>query len=273
MSILGRLFYKSRKFYDDDFDWESYTADSYERRLKGDIESQFKAITDEGDLEFDAATGRVEVRDGALHPNVQLILETIGRLRPASVHEVGCGGGDHIAHAGLLFPDIHVTGGDRGATQLDLAVARHPQLMGHVGIQDITMPYSDHWPRAELVYSQAVIMHIHTAVSHFVALANMVRQAGKYVLLVENSQCHNFVQDLKALAEGGHLAWDKTHLYLVEGSTGARGILVSRQVLDLPELVSDSQVRVGQSPSDRRLRRSDEDSARALVGFQRAWRA
>ncbi|SDC18221.1 methyltransferase domain-containing protein [Ruegeria marina] len=272
MNILGRLLYKSRKFYDDDFDWESYTADSYERRLKGDIESRFKAITNEGDLAFDAGTGRVEVRDGALHPNVQLILETIGHLRPASVHEVGCGGGDHIAHAGLLFPDIRVTGGDRGATQLDLAVARHPQLAGHVGIQDITMPFSEQWPKADLVYSQAVIMHIHTAVSHLVALANMVRQAGKYVLLVENVQCHNFVQDLTALAEGGHLYWDETHLYQVEGSTGARGILLSRQALALPELVSDSQIRAGEAPSVRRLRRSDQDSARALVGFQRAWR-
>lgn len=272
MSILGRLFYKSRKFYDDDFDWSSYTADSYHRRLKGDIESNFRTISGEGDLSLETETGKVSVRGGALHPNVQLILETIGQLQPTSVHEVGCGGGDHVAHASVLFPDIQVTGGDRGETQLDLAIARHPQLLGKVGIQDITMPFSDQWPRAEMVYSQAVIMHIHTAVSHFVALSNMVRQAGKYVLLVENVQCHNFVQDLIALEEGGHLAWGKVHLYQVEGSTGARGILLSREPLDLPELVSDAQMRAGEMLSVRRLRRSDEDSARALTGFVRDWR-
>ena len=37
MSLWRQLFYKNRKYYDDDFDWDNYTADSYERRLKGDV--------------------------------------------------------------------------------------------------------------------------------------------------------------------------------------------------------------------------------------------
>lgn len=268
---MRRLFYKSRKFYDDDFDWQSYTADSYERRLHGDVEPRFKAISQEGDLSFDPASGRVAVRGGALHPNVQLILEVIGRLAPGSVHEVGCGGGDHVAHAARLFPDIKVSGGDRGVTQLNLAVSRHPELVGRIGVQDITMPFSSQWPRADLVYSQAVIMHIHTAVSHFVALANMVRQARDHVLLVENVQCHNFVADLRSLAAGGHLEWEQVHLYRVEGSTGAQGILLSRHMLELPELTSDAELRRGERVSPRRVKRSDEDSARALIGWDRAW--
>ena len=39
--MLKRLFYKKRRFYDDDFDWDKYTSDSYARRLKGDIESEY----------------------------------------------------------------------------------------------------------------------------------------------------------------------------------------------------------------------------------------
>lgn len=271
MRMLKRLFYKSRRFYDDDFDWESYTADSYERRLKGDVEPLYKAISGEGDLSFDAVSGQVAVQGEALHPNVQLILETIGQLAPESVHEVGCGGGDHVAHAARLFPGIRVTGGDRGHTQLSLALSRHPELAGRLGVQDITMPFSHQWPRADLVYSQAVIMHIHTAVSHFVALANMVRQARDHVLLVENVQCHNFVADLRALAAGGHLDWEQVHLYRVRGSTGAQGILLSRQELDRPVLASDAELRRDERVSPRRLKRSDEDSARALTGWSRAW--
>jgi len=265
--VFKQLFYKQRKFYDDDFDWDNYTKDSYHRRLKGDVETDFRAISGEGQLAFDATTGKVTSQGDPIHPNQCMILETIGQLAPQSVHEVGCGGGDHLANAATLFADIAVTGGDRGATQLDLALTRHPQLTGKLGLQDITMPFSRHWPRVDLVYSQAVIMHIHTAVSHLVALANMVRMARKYVLLMENQQCHNFVLDIRNLRTGGHLDWDDLHVHQVTGSTGARGILLSKTALDYRVLRSDVEIREGQSPSRRRLRRADEDSARGIFGF------
>lgn len=268
MSLFRQLFYKNRKYYDDDFDWDNYTADSYHRRLKGDVESEYRAISRPGQLRFDAASGAVVSDGAAIHPNQQLILEAIGQLAPRSVHEVGCGGGDHIASAAALFAGLEVSGGDRGATQLDLALARHPQLKGRIGLQDITMPYSRAWPGADLVYTQAVIMHIHTAVSHFVGIANMVRMARKYVLLVENRQCHNFVRDIRGLFEGGHLAWDSLHMHLFEGSGGARGILLARERLETwPQLESDAQLRAGMTPSARRLKRSDADSGRGMFGF------
>lgn len=264
--MFRQYFYKKRKFYDDDFDWDNYTRDSYHRRLKRDVERDFRPISAKGQLTFDAATGAVTSRDGQIHPNQCLILETIGRLAPQSVHEVGCGGGDHLANCATLYPNITVSGGDRGASQLDLALSRHPELQGSLGLQDITMPYSTQWPKVDLVYSQAVIMHIHTAVSHFVALANMVRMAREYVLLIENNQCHNFVLDIQNLQVGGHLDWDKLHILQVEGSTGARGIVLSRSALDYSVLRSDVQIREGLKPSIRRLRRADEDSARAMFG-------
>ena len=269
MNLFRQLFYKNRKFYDDDFDWDNYTKDSYHRRLKGDVEAEYRAISTEGQLSFNAETGTVQSAGEPIHPNQLLILEAIGQLAPASVHEVGCGGGDHVANAAALFPEITVTGGDRGQTQLDLALDRHPELKGKIGVQDITMPFSHHWPQPDMVYTQAVIMHIHTAVSHMVALANMVRMARKYVLLMENQQCHNFVRDAQALFDGGHFDWDALHIYQFDGSTGARAILLSNTALDYPELTSDAQIRSGLKPSLRRLKRSDEDSARGLFGFPR----
>ncbi|MFD2857082.1 hypothetical protein ACFSZS_23290 [Seohaeicola zhoushanensis] len=247
MNIWRRLFYKKRKFYDDDFDWDNYTSDSYQRRLEGDVETNYRAVSEAGQLRFDKASGTV-ISEAPIHPNQQLILEVIGRLGPASVHEVGCGGGDHIANVARLYPQVRVSGGDRGDTQLELARERHPELVGKLGLQDITMPFSHHWPGAELVYSQAVVMHIHTAVSHFVALSNMVRQASKYVLLMENHQCHNFVADLQLLFENGHLAWDTLHIHRFDGSTGARAALLSKTALDLPVLKSDVQLREGLDP-------------------------
>ena len=110
-------------------------------------------------------------------------------------------------------------------------------------------------------------MHIHTAVSHLVALSNMFRCAKKHVLLVENIQCHNFVEDIMALRAGGHLPWQNMQLHIFE-RYGARGILASNQILDLPVLSSDTQLREGIKPSQRRLKRSNDDSARGLYGFE-----
>ena len=64
-----------------------------------------------------------------------------------------------------------------------MAADRHPELQGKLGLQDITMPHSSHWPKADLVYSQAVIMHIHTAVSHLVALSNIFSAKNMYYWL------------------------------------------------------------------------------------------
>ncbi|MGJ8571702.1 MAG: hypothetical protein ACSHXI_13475 [Hoeflea sp.] len=267
MSLLGRWFYKSRKFYDDDFDWDTYTADSYERRLVGVVERDHQAVAKAGELSFDDATGHVTSAVRPIHPNQQAILEAIGQLKPLSVHEVGCGGGDHLANGKALYPNVAFSGADRGQTQLDLAAKRHPELASDLSLQDITMPFSRHWPRADMVYSQTVLMHIHTAVSHFVGLANMVNTANRFVLIMENQQCHNFVRDIQNLWNGGHFNWDTMHMYRFDGSTGARTILLSKEPRDYPVLTSDAQLREGLKPSQRRLKRADEDSARGSFGI------
>ena len=265
--MLKRLFYKKRRFYDDDFDWDNYTSDSYARRLKGDIETEYVTKVDPSQAEIDFAAGRVSLKGANMHPNHQLLLDAIAYLQPNSVHEVGCGGGDHVANISRLFPGCAVSGGDRGLTQLEMAADRHPEIQNNFGLQDITMPYSSQWPSVDLVYSQAVIMHIHTAVSHLVALSNMFLCAKKHVLLVENTQCHNFVEDIMALHCGGHLQWPNMQLHIFE-RYGARGILASNQTLDLPVLSSDMQLREGIKSSQRRLKRSNDDSARGLYGFE-----
>lgn len=262
---MRQLFYRKRKFFDDDFDWDTYTPDTYDRRLMRSV----RPVAPAAQLGFDAESGTIRSEGAALHPNQQLILEVIGRLRPATVHEVGCGSGDLIASVKSVFPEVAVTAGERGAAQLDLAVERHPDLKGQIGLQDITMPFCHRWPRAELVYTQAVVMHLHTAVSHFVALANIVRTAQKHVLLVENHQCHNFVRDIENLYENGHLAWEQLSIQRVDGSTGARGILLSKAPQDLPVLRTDIEIRDGEELSIRRLMRADEDSMRGLFGFDR----
>lgn len=265
MSLLHRFFYKTRKFYDDDFDWENYTESSYARQLNK-ISKDHQMITDQGELRFDPQTGTVTTGEPPLHENALALLELIGQLQPNSVHEAGCGGGDHLGNGSKLYPDIQFSGGDRSAGQLALLKKRHPHLADRVIRQDLTMPFSNKWPRAELVYSQAVLMHIHTAVSHFVAFANMMNQSTKHVALMENYQCHNFVAEAQALFNGGHINWPQMHIYRFDGSHGARIILLSQETLDYPKLETDLEIRDGLQVSERRLKRGAEDFARATFG-------
>ncbi|MEJ6710056.1 MAG: class I SAM-dependent methyltransferase [Amylibacter sp.] len=265
MSLLDRLFYKSRKFYDDDFDWDTYTASSYSRQLDK-IGKDHQMIAGQGELAFDAATGTVTTGNPPLHENALAIFELIGQLKPASVHEAGCGGGDHLGNGSALFPEIVFSGGDRSEGQLALLKQRHPQLAERAILQDLTMPFSNNWPKVDLVYSQAVLMHIHTAVSHFVAFANMINQSSKHIVLMENYQCHNFVEEAQALFNGGHTNWPKMNIYRFDGSHGARIILLSQEDLDYPKLTSDAGIRDGLKVSDRRLKRGQEDFDRAIFG-------
>jgi hypothetical protein len=266
VSLLKRLSYKSRKHYDDDFDWDNYTDDSYHRRIKNDIESEFLAIAEPGDLTFDSKTGTLTRKGLGLHPNHSAILEAIGQLQPETVHEIGCGGGDHVANAQIVFPEIQTSGSDRGISQIELARQRHPSISARYDVLDATMPFSKYWPNADFVYSQAVIMHIHTAVSHFVALSNMFSMANKYVFLMENLQCHNFISEIQSLHDGGHIAWDELYIHQFEGSAGARGILCSKEKLNYPIVNSDEELRKGIKFSKRRIKRSNEDNARGIFG-------
>ncbi len=81
MSFFNRLFYKSRKFYDDDFDWDNYTSSSYARQLdKIGKDHQIIANTDE--LSFDDLKGTVTTGQPSLHENALAIFELISQLRP-----------------------------------------------------------------------------------------------------------------------------------------------------------------------------------------------
>ena len=70
-----------------------------------------------------------------------------------------------------------------------------------------------------------------------------------------------------ALHSGGHLPWQIVQLYIFERH-GVRGVIASNQTLDLPILKSDVELREGIKPSQRRLKRSNDDSARGLYGFE-----
>lgn len=222
------------RYFEDDFNWDTYTSAKYGPQLTRLDREYDLRISD--DVHFDHHRGRLETGDQKLHPNSKTIYEAIGILGVKSVLEVGCGGGDHIRNLKKIYPNLKIHGGDRSAKQLALLQSRNREIADQTFVQDITMPLSRDWPRAELVYSQAVIMHIKTAVSHLNALANMFSLAERYVLLMENFGCHHFVDDINRLHAGRHLAWDTLSFHVHKFDGKPHCLVVAREPCALPKL-------------------------------------
>ena len=116
--LLGRL------QLSDDFDWSSYTEDSYRHELRDGLEPRYTSRL--AGANWSLEDGRVMIRHGKpLHPNHSVLYEAILKLNPKSVFEFGCGGGDHLANLGVLLPIARLGGVDISAAQLAFARERH----------------------------------------------------------------------------------------------------------------------------------------------------
>lgn len=214
----------------DDYDWSLYHLD-YSAQIAS-LEPIHTLRLFEGD--FSLEDGALKLREGLrpLHPNHLCLYETIGALAPASVIEVGCGGGDHLHNLGVLYPALQRRGLDRSEGQLSFLRSRSPHLSDLVQQLDVTLPPSRDLPKAEVVYSQAVIMHIQAGNSHLVALSNMFRMAERSVVLMENWKRHPFMDDIRMLHARGMIDWDNLKFYHRRYNGRPHIMIVSRD--DLP---------------------------------------
>jgi len=228
----------------DDFDWDLYTQ-HYKGELK-QVEEIESTIINPGDYQFENGTLRKMTNTKPLHLNHHLLYETILQLQPNSVLEVGCGGGDHLHNLQVLSPDLTIFGEDLSNKQLDLLHQRHPDLRAKVQQHDITSPTLAPWPPVDLVFTQAVVMHIKTGDNHRTALKNIFHIAQKYVLLMENWRDHDFVKDILDLSARGELGWPKLYLSSrpYTGTDKPYLIVASREPLpQYQPLTSDDQLR------------------------------
>ena len=161
-----------RRHFDDDFNWDTYTVDKYGPQQVR-LDEEFDMRVDER-VYFDKTSRKLVTGNAKLIPNSKTIYEIVGLLRVQSVLEIGCGGGDHIRNLKTLYPEIAVYGGDRSTEQLNFLASRNPEIAASTFVQDITMPLSSKWPRVDLVYSQAVIMHIKTAQMRILPLPSTI---------------------------------------------------------------------------------------------------
>jgi SAM-dependent methyltransferase len=229
----------------DDYDWKYYTG-IYREGLE-DFGKENVLVLKEGDYRFEGGTLE---RKGAVLPlndNHRIVYETLLQLKPGTVFEVGCGCGDHLHNLKVLDPGIGVYGIDISEGQLDFLKQRHPTLGDSVRQYNITVPLKGKaLPEADIVFSQAVIMHIRE--NHLVGLENMFLLARRQVVLMENWKRHEFMDDIKSLFDGKRLPWENVYFHYRNSSiTGkphlmiiSRSPLPQYPVLDSYDLLKDT---------------------------------
>lgn len=195
----------------DDFEWSEYNKE-YSKQIS-EVERENTLILPEG--KYSIVEGKIVLEPTLLplHPNHKLLYETIYNLKPGSLLEVGCGCGDHLANIQKILSKIEISGCDLLESQMRFLLSRHPELKTKTNlfVHDITVSPPN--IKIDLVYTQAVIMHIHRNNRHLNALRNMFHASKKYIVLMENWSRHNFYNEIRKISREPDFPWESIYLY------------------------------------------------------------
>lgn len=237
---LGILSFSRHR--NDMFDWPLYHL-HYKGELKQNAK-KYTASLKQGDYEFkDGKLIQKNTSIKPLHFSPHFLYETILQLNPESVFEMGCGTGDNIHNMSVLLPSAQIFGVDLLEKQLSTLKKVYPHLKDRVKQVDATIPYTQlPFPQCDVVFTQAVMMHIHTDNLYLVALENIFAQSKKYVVLMEGIRGRNYKNDIQKLFDAGKIKWDKIFFYyrINEETKRPNGIICSNTPLPYPELTDYS---------------------------------
>src|SRR3989344_700334 len=197
----------------DDFEWSNYYEDEYSKQIF-DLEKQHSLVLPDG--KYNIIDGSIILDNGVLplHENHKDLYELFLNLQPNSILEVGCGGGDHLTNIRKLMPTVKLKGFDLSQKQLSFLFNRHPQLkeVVDVFVQDLTS-FNYKNVKADLVFTQAVLMHIERRKFYIQALKNILSSTNKIVVLVENWDRRDYIKDIKELFNSQNLPWKNLYFY------------------------------------------------------------
>ena len=177
----------------DDFVWDTYTKDHYEREMIEVIQKR-----DNQDMivnKFSEVNGEIVFHDN-LHNNWKEIYHLVHKLGVKSVFECGCGCAHHLININKITPNVEINGCDYAQSQIDLGYkyfdlhkygfAKRLTVTDMVDGENIGSMGTH-----EFVYTQAVTMHLRL-VKAKKFLYNMKKLSSKYVFLIENITAHNY---------------------------------------------------------------------------------
>jgi SAM-dependent methyltransferase len=241
--IDGRLFNKPS--LNDDFNWTIYLL--YYQQEMISIGKIYTLHPQASDFEyFNGKIIKLNSKVKPLHPNHELLYEVISNLSPCSILEVGCGGGDHLRNMLFFNPKLNVHGVDRSDGQLATLRKRHPSLDAVVSVFDLINP-DIALTSVDVVYSQAVLMHISETNNRFqIAINNMLKAAKSQVVLKENWEQHNFLHAMQDAVKQNP-AWQEFHLYFVKSQQEpeVRSLVLSKYMLPFESLQSYDELLIG----------------------------
>jgi trans-aconitate methyltransferase len=239
IKLLSQATFISRRFIDG-VNWEKYSG-HYAEELRILEKNYVDRISKSDGIYFKKKICYKNKNQKKLHPNHELLYETILQLAINDCMEIGCGGGDHLANLRQLNVKIKLTGIDLSVKQIDLLKKRNPNLLEFVNlhVMDITKTNIS-VPKAELLYTQAVLMHISEKENRFqIALSNVFKSAIQCVVLMENWTQHDFLSAVKAeIRNNSH--WHNSYTYInsLASDKYTKCMVISRHKLDF-ELLND----------------------------------
>lgn len=203
--VKMRLFNKQKEL-SDDFDWTEYH--NHYRHEINLLEKKYTLLPSTKDFTFD---GEKIVKTNPnrlpLHCNHNLLYETVLKLNPANLLEIGCGGGDHLNAISTFNSNIELNGVDRSEHQLNFLRARHPKLKANLSTCDISSATVAN-NAFDLVYTQAVLMHISEKNNRFhQAIRNVFKASRKHVVLMENWSQHDFISEINKIKNEEGSSW------------------------------------------------------------------
>ena len=108
----------------DDFVWKRYHKDYANQIKECEKENTLKL----SNKDFNVDEDRLEFYcHPSLHKNAELLYRIIHDLKPVSVSEIGCGGGDHMYNIKKIMPKIKISGSDLLQKQLDFLKEQEDQ--------------------------------------------------------------------------------------------------------------------------------------------------
>lgn len=237
--ILNKL---SRFYKVDDFDWAKYHM-TYKRQVM-DITKEFTLVLSKD--EYQIIEGKILLNPmlSPLNPNHKLLYETICHLNQKSVLEVGVGCGDHIHNLHLLLPEAKFCGVDISQNQIDFLLQRHPDLKNicKLAVADVTRKdILNTFGKVDLVYTQAVLMHIRRGNRHIQALKNMFN-ISNCVVLMEHWARHNFFNDITKISQERDFPWPELNIYKNDSGEQILMILSRKELKEFEPLRNNEEL-------------------------------
>jgi trans-aconitate methyltransferase len=231
------------KRYIDGVNWKKYNK-HYSEELKI-IERVHTTVLEESNILLDQ--GKINFIDQSrlpLHPNAQLLYETIIQLNPGSILEVGCGGGDHLANLNILNPKFNLHGADLSGAQLEFVKKRHPNKDFSLSVVDVSKKGIT-LPKVDLIFTQAVLMHITEKNSRFNnAIENLLNSTATNLIVMENWTQHNFFESVVNITQNNK-SWSMYYNCL-DKDPQTRILIISREAQPkFKPLIDYSQLLMG----------------------------